>query len=132
MLLTTQYQKIMRAVYRKESNMNGFNISPELKNFIGKIIMMGIGLFLISGIIALSLDLSFGMILFVLGGVFTVIGGYLGGPNRYYPKNPRTLPEELTAFKMHSIKNSVPFYAFENVLLFAGLIAIIISLLLLF
>ena len=132
MLLTTQYQKIMRAVYRKESNMNGFNISPELKNFIGKIIMMGIGLLLISGIIALSLDLSFGMILFVLGGVFTVIGGYLGGPNRYYPKNPRTLPEELTAFKMHSIKNSVPFYAFENVLLFAGLIAIIISLLLLF
>ena len=132
MLLTTQYQKIMRAVYRKESNMNGFNISPELKNFIGKIIMMGIGLFLISGIIALSLDRSFGIILFVLGGVFTVIGGYLGGPNRYYPKNPRTSPEELTAFKMHSIKNSVPFYAFENVLLFAGLIAIIISLLLLF
>ena len=132
MLLTTQYQKIMRAVYRKESNMNGSNISSELKNFIGKIIMMGIGLFLISGIIALSLDRSFGMILFVLGGVFTVIGGYLGGPNRYYPKNPRTLPEELTAFKMHSIKNSVPFYAFENVLLFAGLIAIIISLLLLF
>lgn len=112
--------------------MNGFNISPELKNFIGKIIMMGIGLLLISGIIALSLDLSFGMILFVLGWVFTVIGGYLGGPNRYYPKNPRTSPEELTAFKMHSIKNSVPFYAFENVLLFAGLNAIVISLLLLF
>ena len=132
MLLTTQHLKILRKVHRKESNMNGFNISPELKNFIGKIIMMGIGLLLISGIIALSLDLSFGMILFVLGGVFTVIGGYLGGPNRYYPKNPRTSPEELTAFKMHSIKNSVPFYAFENVLLFAGLIAIIISLLLLF
>ena len=130
--MTTQYQKIMRAVYRKESNMNGSSISPELKNFVGKTIMMGIGLLLISGIIALSLDLSFGMILFVLGGVFTVIGGYLGGPNRYYPKNPRTSPEELTAFKMHSIKNSVPFYAFENVLLFAGLIAIIISLLLLF
>lgn len=132
MLLTTQHLKILRKVHRKESNMNGSNISSELKNFIGKIIMMGIGLFLISGIIALSLDRSFGMILFVLGGVFTVIGGYLGGPNRYYPKNPRTLPEELTAFKMHSIKNSVPFYAFENVLLFAGLIAIIISLLLLF
>ena len=132
MLLTTQHLKILRKVHRKESNMNGSNISSELKNFIGKIIMMGIGLFLISGIIALSLDRSFGMILFVLGGVFTVIGGYLGGPNRYYPKNPRTSPEELTAFKMHSIKNSVPFYAFENVLLFAGLIAIIISLLLLF
>ena len=132
MLLTTQHLKILRKVHRKESNMNGSNISSELKNFIGKIIMMGIGLLLISGIIALSLDLSFGMILFVLGGVFTVIGGYLGGPNRYFPKNPRTSPEELTAFKMHSIKNSVPFYAFENVLLFAGLIAIIISLLLLF
>ena len=132
MLLTTQHLKILRKVHRKESNMNGSSISPELKNFVGKTIMMGIGLLLISGIIALSLDLSFGMILFVLGGVFTVIGGYLGGPNRYYPKNPRTLPEELTAFKMHSIKNSVPFYAFENVLLFAGLIAIIISLLLLF
>lgn len=132
MLLTTQHLKILRKVHRKESNMNGSSISPELKNFVGKTIMMGIGLLLISGIIALSLDLSFGMILFVLGGVFTVIGGYLGGPNRYYPKNPRTSPEELTAFKMHSIKNSVPFYAFENVLLFAGLIAIIISLLLLF
>lgn len=132
MLLTTQHLKILRKVHRKESNMNGSSISPELKNFVGKTIMMGIGLLLISGIIALSLDLSFSMILFVLGGVFTVIGGYLGGPNRYYPKNPRTSPEELTAFKMHSIKNSVPFYAFENVLLFAGLIAIIISLLLLF
>ena len=132
MLLTTQHLKILRKVHRKESNMNGSSISPELKNFVGKTIMMGIGLLLISGIIALSLDLSFGMILFVLGWVFTVIGGYLGGPNRYYPKNPRTSPEELMAFKMHSIKNSVPFYAFENVLLFAGLIAIIISLLLLF
>ena len=132
MLLTTQHLKILRKVHRKESNMNGSSISPELKNFVGKTIMMGIGLLLISGIIALSLDLSFGMILFVLGGVFTVIGGYLGGPKRYYPKNPRTSPEELMAFKMHSIKNSVPFYAFENVLLFAGLIAIIISLLLLF
>ncbi len=132
MLLTTQHLKILRKVHRKESNMNGSSISPELKNFVGKTIMMGIGLLLISGIIALSLDLSFGMILFVLGGVFTVIGGYLGGPNRYYPKNPRTSPEELTAFKMHSIKNSVPFYAFENVLLFAGLIAVIIGLLLLF
>ena len=130
--MTTQHLKILRKVHRKESNMNGSSISPELKNFVGKTIMMGIGLLLISGIIALSLDLSFGMILFVLGWVFTVIGGYLGGPNRYYPKNPRTSPEELTAFKMHSIKNSVPFYAFENVLLFAGLIAIIISLLLLF
>lgn len=121
--------------------MNEPRISPELKNFVGKIIMMDVGLFLISGVITLALQLYFGMILFVLGILSTVVGGYLGGPNRYEPKNPRLQdiklfkhpsPEELKARMLHSVKNSVPFYAFENVLLFSGLIAIIISLLILF
>ena len=115
-------------------------VSPALKDFVRKIIAIDIGLLLVASVLAWSLNLYFGIVLFGLGLISTVIGAYLGGPNPYDPKNPRIShhpyeqpsAERLKARILFFIKHSVPFYAFENVLLFAGLIAIVISLLFLF
>jgi hypothetical protein len=97
-------------------------------------------LFLVASVIAWSLNLYFGIVLFGLGVIATVVGAYLGGPNPYDPKNPRISrhpyeqpsAERLRARILFFIKHSVPLFAFENVLFFAGLIAIVISLLFLF
>jgi hypothetical protein len=121
--------------------MENQGISTELKEFVKKIIAVDIGLLLLAGVIAFYLKLYFGIVLFGLGILSTVFGAYLGGPNPYAPKNPRIShsnpyeqpsAERLTARMLFFVKHLVPFYAFENVLLFAGLIAILFSLLFLF
>ena len=105
--------------------------SPELKEFARKIIALDIGLLLVAGVVALSLNLDFSIILFALGMMVATIGAYLGGPNSQEPKNPRIQQlnpnEKLLARILSNIKNSVPQFAFENVLLFAGFIALLFS-----
>ena len=117
--------------------MENEDFSSELKNFVKKIITVVIGLILIAGVIALFLKLDFAIILFGIGILSAVIGAYLGGPNSFDPKNPQMShrnpfehpsAEKLRARIMHVVKNSVPFYSFENVLLIAGLTAIALSL----
>jgi hypothetical protein len=113
--------------------------SLDLREFIKRIIAIEIGLLLVASVLALSLNLHFGIVLFGLGIIATVVGAYLGGPNPYDPKNPRISghpyeqpsAERLTARILFFVKHSVPLYAFENVLFFAGLVAILVSLLLL-
>lgn len=120
--------------------MENQSIPPELKDFVRKIIAVDIGLLLLAGVIALSLNHHFGLVLFGLGILSAVVGGYLGNAYPYSPENPEMLdsnryerPVEKTRARfLYFVKHSVPFYAFENVLLFAGLIAILISLLFLF
>jgi hypothetical protein len=108
----------------------------ELKDFVRKIIAIDIGMLLVASVVALSLHVEFGVILFVLGMVAAVVGASLGGSPAYLPKNPpmqqsrpdgRPAAVNLSARVLHSLKNAVPQYAFENVLLFAGSTAILIS-----
>ena len=110
--------------------------SSELKDFVRKIIAVDIGLFLVASVVALSLHIDFGVILFAFGMLSAIVGAFLGGSSPYDPKNPRMQqskpyekpsPTNLSARILHNIKNSVHDFAFENVLLFAGLIALLFS-----
>ena len=121
--------------------MENHSMPPELKDFLKKIIILDIGLFLVAGVMALFIKLYFAAILFGLGILCSVVGAYLGNANPYDPKNPRIShsnpyerpsAERLRARILYFVKHSVPFYSFENVLLFAGLIAILFGLLFLF
>ncbi len=116
-------------------------ISPEIKRFAGKVLLVVIGLILIAYFIALFTLEYFGVILFVLGLLSTVIGTYLGNPRWRDFMSPRIrninfqqqpLPEELFSQKIYEATHSVPRYSIENVVAVAGLIAAMISLLILF
>jgi hypothetical protein len=116
-------------------------ISPELKRFAGKVFLVVIGLILIAYVLASFTREYFGMILFVLGLLSTVIGTYLGNPRPRDSMSPRIRNinlqhrpsvEELFSQKMYEVAHSVPRYSMENVVAVAGLIAALISLLVLF
>jgi hypothetical protein len=114
--------------------------SSELKNFIKKIIAVDIALILISVITALLLNQYFGLVLFGLGILASILGSYLGNAPPYHPQNlemselsPYERPVEKTRTEaLHFVKHTVSFYSFENAVLFAGVIAIVIGLLILF
>ena len=101
--------------------------SLDLKEFIKKIIAIVVGLMLIAGVVSLSINLSFGIILFALGMLSAVVGASLGRANPYDPKNPyeKPSPAKLSARILYDLRNAVPQSAFENILMFAGLIAIL-------
>ena len=111
--------------------------SPDFKDFVKKIVMVEVGLLIIASVIALSINLYVSIVLFGLGILSTVVGGYLGGSNPFDPRNSRMSyvypyedpsAEKLRARMMHVVKNSVPFYSIENALFIAGLIALLLSL----
>jgi hypothetical protein len=115
--------------------------TPELGMFAGKVFLVLAGLILLASIIAVLTQQNIGMIFFVLGLSLLTIGAYLGGPRRRDLMNPRIRninifhqpsPEELTARNLYFAKNSVPLFAFENVVALAGLIAVVIALIILF
>lgn len=117
--------------------MENRNDSPELKDFAKKILAVDVGIFLAAGVISLSLKVNFGVVLFVLGILVAVVASYLGGSHPYIPEKPSVPMSQLSARPssnhlvgriLHNIKNSIPFYAIENVLMFAGLVAIVIGL----
>jgi len=115
--------------------------TPELGMFAGKVLLVLTGLILLASIFAALTQQNIGMILFVLGLSSLTIGAYLGGPRRRDLMSPRIRninffqqpsPDELTARNLSYAKNSVPLYAFENVIALAGLIAVVIALIILF
>jgi hypothetical protein len=120
--------------------MKSLKVSPEFKDFMKKILAVDIALILISAVIALFLKQYFGLVLFGLGIVASILGGILGKAPPYRPEslelselNPYERPVEKTRTEsLHYVKHAAPFYAFENVVLFAGLIAILIGVLILF
>ncbi len=121
--------------------MENQGISPQLKNFVGKIITIEIALLIVAGVIAWLSNLYFGIVLFALGILLSVIGAYLGNPNPHDPEKPEAWSsnhfdgpsaQKIRAQFLFFIKHSAPYYGFENVMFFTGFIAILISLLFLF
>jgi|ERR1700690_458798 len=103
--------------------------------FIKRILVVDVALLGIAGLISLVINSSFGIILFVLGMLAGGIGAFLGGPDPTDPSNPRNRPfeyrnrpvEEASDVISYNAEHSVPGYAFEKVMAFAGLIAVILS-----
>jgi hypothetical protein len=109
------------------------------KRFIISIVIVDFTLMILSALLSLRLNTNFGVILFFLGVLLGVLGAKLGGPNPSDPKNPNYLGSQSVLFRKrpipdrgdqisYDIKHSMPGYAFENAILFAGLIAIVLSL----
>jgi hypothetical protein len=115
------------------------NDPSDKKRFIINIMAVEFALIILSALFSLFLNTNFGVILFFLGILVGILGAYLGGPNPSDPNNPNYLPSQSGLFRRRIIKNrgnqisydikhSMPGYEFENAILFAGLIAIVLSL----
>src|SRR5688572_5732930 len=108
------------------------NSSPEVKNFARKIAVVEILIFLVAGVVAFSLRINFSIILFVLGITIAAIGARLVSPRAFQPRDPRLQqlnPNEKASIRiLDNVRGSLPHYAFENTLFFAGLIALSLSL----
>jgi hypothetical protein len=111
------------------------NINSARTRFIRRILVVDVALLIVAGLVSSVLNFSFGIILFALGILVGGIGAFLSGPDPTDPSNPRNQPfkyrnrpvEELSDKISYNVEHSVPDYAFEKVMAFAGLIAIIVS-----
>ena len=112
--------------------MENGNNSSEFKDFVKKIIAVDIGIFLVAAVVALSLRINLSIILFVVGITVAAFGAFLAGPRPYAQRFDRPQQfnpnEKLSARILHTVGNSLPNYAVENVLLVAGLLATGLSL----
>ncbi len=109
--------------------------SSVVKRFVGKALVLDIGIMVVAGLAAWFLDVNFGIILLVMGIIIGGIGAFLGGPDPTAPDNPKNLPfkyinrpnERMLDQESYDMAHSVPRFALENVILYAGLVAIILS-----
>jgi hypothetical protein len=102
-----------------------------LKPFIKKIIALDIGLFALAGLISLILNSNFGIILFLLGILVGGIGSYLGGsglnPKKLNLQDSNRPNEQISNQILYNNEHSIPQDAFENIMVNAGLIAVLLS-----
>ncbi len=85
---------------------------------------------------ARSLNLDFGLCLLIVGTAVGGIGVFLGSPDASDPDNPKNMPfvliftpnKGLEDQEDYDAEHTVPAYAFENVLMYAGLVAVLVSL----
>lgn len=109
--------------------------SPR-KRFVRSVILLNIGLIAAAALAAWLLRLDFGLVLLVMGGVVGGGGAYLGAPDPTDPDNPRNIPfafvfrpnERQEDVEAYDAEHTVPTYAFENVVMYAGMIAFLVSL----
>ena len=111
------------------------NKSPAEILFIMNIVAVDILLISVAGLSAYVLGLSVDITLFSLGILVGGIGSYLGTPNRSASNYPQHYYSELENRPVrnhidslqHRANSTVPQYGFENVMVFAGLIAVVLS-----
>ena len=107
-----------------------------VNQFIKTVLAIDLGLFLAAGLLALILNIDFGVILLFTGILAGGTGAFLSRPSP--DDNPanlisvqsrlRTRPlQNLLDASAYNIKHALPDYAFENALTLAGLIATILS-----
>jgi hypothetical protein len=111
------------------------------QNFVISILAVGAGLGILGNVLALGFKIHLGLALFILGILSMGIGNILSLPGRRYERRSGIrhinlfklpAPEEYLAEKLFVAKHSAPFYSFENALLFAGFIILLIGLIVLF
>jgi hypothetical protein len=107
--------------------------STLLRNFVIKVIVVDIGLIVLAGFTSISYDLNFGIILLLLGIVMGGIGNVLAGPTLVNRQGARDLkysnrPNEALSNRISDyLAHAIPHYGFENVMIYSGLAAIVIS-----
>jgi hypothetical protein len=115
------------------------SISPL--DFVTRILAVCAGLVLFASLLSSGFNLHLGMVLFVLGILSMGIGNLLGLPARRYERNcgvkhfnlfQLPAPEEYIAERLFTARHASSFYSFENSLLLAGFIALLVGLVVLF
>ena len=107
--------------------------SSSLKSFITKVILIDLGLIVLAGFISISQELNFGISLLIFGILIGGIGNFLAGPSLVNRQNVRDLKssnrpnEALSARISDYLARSIPHYGFENVMMYSGLMAIVLS-----
>jgi hypothetical protein len=123
----------------KVTDMQRSAISPQ--DFVIRILVVGAGLVLLGNLLTLGFKIQFGLALSILGILSMGIGNILSLPGRRYERRygirhanlfRLPAPEEYVAEKLFVARHPASFYSFENVLLFAGLIILLIGLIVLF
>lgn len=116
--------------------MTNNNSGLDFNKFIKKIAVLVLVLLLLALIISFFAKFNFGIVLFTLGLFVGVVGAALGGPSPVDLIRAPSVRGELEVKRTGSavlsviadrIKQSVPTYDFENVMLYAGWSALIIS-----
>ena len=108
------------------------------KYFIWNIVALSIGLVFLAGLISFGSNFNFGATLFFVGIMVGGIGAFLGGPDPTDPNNPKNLRPRSLLFRKQPIQDALdqirynnehmmPRYSFENVMAFAGFIALLLS-----
>lgn len=117
--------------------MTNDNSNSDFNKFIKRIIALVVVLIILASVISLYADINFGIVLFVLGMLVGIVGASLGGPAPTDLFRAPSVRLELETKKTGTsvlgvvtdrIKQSVPTYDFENVMLYAGWLTLIISL----
>jgi hypothetical protein len=112
------------------------NPNSDFNKFIKKIALLVAVLLLFAFIISLFAKFNFGIVLFILGLFVGIVGASLGGPAPTDLIRHQSVRLELEAKGTTNhildritdrIKQSVPTYDFENVMLYAGWLTLIIS-----
>ena len=110
-------------------------IATAKKHFIKQVVAVDVRIIIIAGIASVILKFDSAMILLISGILVGGIGVILGRPNINDPKNPRNLsfkyrnrPNELLSDQVsYNANHLLPSFAFENVMTWAGLVAILLS-----
>ncbi len=116
--------------------MNNEPANSVRRRFVASVLLVDAGLLAMVAMGAWSLNLSFGLCLLMVGAAVGGIGLFLGSPDTSDPDNPRNLPfayiftpnKKLEDQETYDEEHTVPTYAFENVLLYAGFVAVLVSL----
>lgn len=116
--------------------MTNDNSNLDFSKFIKRIIALAAVLVILASVISLYANVNFGIVLFILGMLVGIVGAFLGGPAptdlirapsvRLEMESKRTGSAVLSVVA-DRIKQSVPTYDFENVMLYAGWLTLIIS-----
>ena len=120
-------------------DMQRISISPL--DFMIRVLAACAGLGVLAYLLASGFHLRLGLTFFILGGLSMGIGNMLSLPARRYERRSGVrhvnlfqlpAPEEYIAGKLFVARHALSFYCFENVLLLAGLVILLIGLMILF
>jgi hypothetical protein len=134
-------EKIFKSVFEglKMTEMPRTAISQ--KDFWITILAVSVGLIVLSYLLASGLNVHLGLVLSILGILSIGTGNLLSLPARRYERRlgirhinlfKLPSPEEYIAGNLFVARHSTSFYCFENVLLLAGFIDLLIGLVILF
>ena len=103
----------------------------EKYNFIKRIVVYDIGIFLLASVIALWQDFSIWISLSLLGVLFGGIGAFLSGPGSLYNRHDDIdirRPNENHIKRIASFfTHTSPTYSIENAMMLSGVVAFIVS-----